>query len=535
MSTAEPLRTRHPKAERREVEECLARWGLLRRPRTLEGPPVAEEPFGRRLRGALRELGPVFSAFGLYLASRVDLLPAADCLDLAALPEEAPPMPLAEVRERIGAELGAPADVALLALEPEPFERGLLGQAHRARLADGRPVVLRLARPEVVEAAGHDLERLPLLAGAFALQGWRDGAFGETVAGFRRSLHERVDLRATAEALVLLAVDAESFGLLIPPGLRRDLTTALLLTVDDPGGTDLALAEAGEPWVPEGRRREMARLVAIAWLREALLGRAYPLGLRDAGVRVLENGRVTFLAGAFARLEAADQAELRGFLIALAARDPDGACSHLLRETVPEPEASEEALRLQMRQIVPFRDGAWSASGESLAEHVFVCARQARACGFRPRPQLVAFYRGLASVASTLRRLVPEEDALLAALQEVRVYHSLSQVREAMVPQWEQWGSYAMLMTEMPRKMDELLTLASEGPPVGRPEGGRGPRREEGSHLLLAASLMVLGALALLMHHFVRVGGLAGRGEGVAATLFLAVGALLLWILTRED
>lgn len=531
MRPLEPLWARRSPARdagRREVEEVLARWGLLGRPRTLEGSPVAEEPFGRRLRGALRELGPVFSAFGLYLASRVDLLAAADCLELSDLPEGAPPMPLAEFRERAGAALGRPADAALLSLEPEPMESRLLSQAHRARLADGRPVVLRLARPEAVNAAGGDLDRLPLLAEAFAPRGWSADTLEEAIAGFRRSLLEGVDLRATAEALVLLAVDAESFGLLIPPGLHRALSTALLLTIDDPAGADLPSVEAA----PGERRRELARLLGIAWLRQSLLGRAYPLALREADARVLENGRVTFLAGAFGRPEPVEQAALRGFLIALAARDPDGACSHLLREMVPEPEASEEALRLQMRQIVPFRDGAWSAGGESLAEHVFVCARQARACGFRPRPRLVAFWRGLASVAATLRRLLPEEDILLAALQEVRVHHSLAQVREAMIPQWEQWGRYAMLMTEMPRKVDELLALASEEPPEGAPAAGRRPRREEGSHLLLAAALMVLGAVALLWRHFA---GAGRRAEWGASLLFLLVGALLLWILTRED
>jgi predicted unusual protein kinase regulating ubiquinone biosynthesis (AarF/ABC1/UbiB family) len=539
MRPLEPLRARRqpPKgAERRELEECLARWGLLRRPRPLAGSPAAaEEAFGRRLRGALLELGPVFSAFGLYLASRIDLLTAAESLELATLPDGVPPLPPAEVLERIGVELGAPAEAAFAAVEPEPCESSLLIQAHRARLADSRPVVVRLSRPEIVEAAGPDLDRLPLLAEAFTLQGWSEGALGEAVADFRRTLAEGADLRSTAEALVLLAVDAESFGLLMPPVVRRDLSTARLLTVEDPGGRDLAAPDAGEPWEAEARRRELARRVGVAWLRQALVGRVFPLRLGDAGVRVLENGRVTFLGGAFVRPVAADQAGLRDFLIALAARDPDDACSHLLREMTREPGASEEALRLQMRQIVPFRDGAWSPSGESLAEHVFVCARQARACGFRPRLQLVAFYRGLSSVAATLRRLVPREDALLAALQEVRVYASIAQVREAMVPQWEQWGRYTMLISEMPRKLDELLTLASEGGlRTGPPETDRPPRREEGSHLLLAASLMVLGALALLLHHFVQVGALAGRGETVAAALLLVVGAFLLWTLTRN-
>jgi len=41
--------------------------------------------------------------------------------------------------------------------------------------------------------------------------------------------------------------------------------------------------------------------------------------------------------------------------------------------------------------------------------------------------------------------------------------------------------------------------------------------------------------VALLWRHFAGVSGHAGWGEGGASLLFLAVGALLLWILARED
>ncbi|HXM71282.1 MAG TPA: hypothetical protein VN970_09110, partial [Thermoanaerobaculia bacterium] len=129
----------------------------------------------------------------------------------------------------------------------------------------------------------------------------------------------------------------------------------------------------------------------------------------------------------------------------------------------------------------------------------------------------------------------PEGDVLLEALREVRVLTSFSQVRAAMSPPWsDQWGRYAVLMSELPRKMDELLAVAAEtGARTARPEAADPARREESSHLLLAGALMVLGALALLLHHFVQSGALAGRGETAGASLFLAVGGILLWILAR--
>jgi ubiquinone biosynthesis protein len=571
MRPAKPIRMRSAAArgaEGREVESCLARWGLLDRPRPVAGPPPppglpglqADAPFGRRLKGALQELGPVFSAFGLYLSTRVDLLAAADCLELSGIPNRVPPLPAAAVREWIAAELGRPADTILAALEAEPCESRLLVQGHRARLADGQPVVLRFVRPDAGEALERDLERLPHLAAAFAEsahggpggpgnpgdpRSWHSGVLGEAIADFHRSLGEGADLAATAEALGLLALDAAGFGLLAAPAVRHDLCTPRLLTVVDPGGTDLdsALGEAPEPRAggDDARQRELARLLCVAWLRQALEGRVFPVALPEAGARVLAGGRLALLAGSFARPPAADRVNLRGFLTAMAAHAPDDACSFLLREMTPEgPEAAEEALRLQCRQVVPFRDGAWSAAGTSLAEHVFVLARLARAYGFRPRAQLLAFYRGLAAAALAVRQLAPlrqdGDDVLLEALEEVRVLTSFAQVREAMTPPWsDQLGRYAMLMSELPGKLDDLLSQAAQGGArMDHPDARRPARRESGAHLLLGGALLVLAALALLLHYFVRTGALAGRGEAMGATLFLAVGGILLWILARS-
>jgi ubiquinone biosynthesis protein len=571
-------------AERREVENCLSRRGLLRRPRPVAGAAAAAspgsapaaEPFGRRLSGALQELGPVFAAFGLYLGSRVDLLAAADCLELSAPPDRVPPLPQEAMRAAIAAELADRADAAgagepgaasfatISAIELEPCESRLLVQGHRARLADGQPVLLRLVRPGAAEAAEADLERLPLLAGAFAEHGWSSGWLDEAIAGFWRSLRDEADLAAAAGALELLALDAESFGLLAAPEVHRDLCTPRLLVVGDPGGTDLALAIAeARAGRDAPRRRELARLVCVAWVHQALAGRVFPVGLAETGARVLAGGRLALLGGSFARPPAVDQANLRGFLVAMAVREPDDACSYLLREMTPEgPEAAEETLRLQWRQVVPFRDGAWTAAGTSLAEHVFVCARHARGCGFRPRSQLLAFYRGLAAAATAARRLAPEEpehprrpgdprdsepphppqlpqlpqdDALLEAVNEVRVLTGFSQVRDAMSPPWtDQMGRYAALLSELPRKMDELLAMAAESDPrSARAAAERPVRREESSHLLVAGALLVLGALVLILHHFVQLGALVGRGETIAAMLLLAVGGTLVWSLAR--
>lgn len=536
-----PRRSDAERPRQSRVEACLARWELLRRPRRLEevqevGPSSAA--LGRRLRGAFAELGPVFSAFGLYLASRIDLVTASDALELADLSERVHPLPVGELRERIAAELGRPAGDAYAALETEPIESRLLLQAHRGRLATGEPVIVRLVRTDAEEAVAADLELLPLVGEALVAQGWTETAAREAIAGFQQSLRERTDLRPAVQDLDLLSTDAAVFGRLVAPAVFRDLTTARLLTTMDLGGVFLgdAAPSSRQSWGPPGDLRELARSLCTVWLHQALAGRVFPIELGDEDVCVLRDGRFGFQGVAFARPPAAVQADFREALLAVALRDPDAACTALLRGMAREASATSiEQLRMHLRQIVPFRDGSWSPGGESLAEHTFLYARTARACGYRLRRPLLELLRGFFAMSLIGRRLAPEHDPLFEGLQDVRVLTGVSQVREAI--SFESWGGqldrYALLMAALPQRLDEMLTLAAEGGARPAPEATRRPRRAEGSHLALAASLMVLAALALLLHHFVQAGALAGKGETIAATLFLALGGLLLWNLAR--
>lgn len=522
-------RSEPEQARRREVEACLARWRLAGRPRRFTGS--ANEPeeaaLGRRLRGALEELGPVGAAFGCYLASRVDLLPASDCVELAEIRATPAPLPAAVVGERIVAELGERAEELLAGLEPEPFETTLLVQSHRARLAGGQPAIVRLIRPAPGEPADPDLALLPLLAEALAVPGI---PFERAVAEFRQELEQTADLRSAATTLEMLAVDAEMFGRLAVPLVDRGLTTSRVLTHTDLGGIAL-----DEPF--PGEAAVIARQVCVVWLRQALFGRVFPQELGTGAVRILPDGRIGLQGLSFVRVPAAVQANLRTFLIAVAGREPDEACAALIREMVREEGAvSEQELLLQLRQIVPFRDGSWSASGESLAEHAFVHGRLARSGGYRASLPALAFHRGLFAVALVGRKLVPMGDPLADGLQELRLLTGLSQMTGALRPdQWSgQLDRYALLMATLPQKIDELLLRVSAEDRRSPAEPSARPRGAGSSQVLVAAVALAAAALVLLLRHLAEAGVLAGRGERAGAILFLALGAWLLWALGRS-
>jgi ubiquinone biosynthesis protein len=215
------------------VLERLAAFGFTRGPHRLVRDDHTGESLGLKLRLALSELGPVFSSFGRYLATRVDLLTATDCLELEALTDHAPPMSYAEVRQLIERAIGCAPEEAFLNFETDCFESHLLYQLHRASLLEsGRPMVVKLVRPEVAQLLLCDLELLESIA--LVIGGPKRTALYKTAVGdFGVVLRQQIDLTHEATALETLRRDVEDFEFLRVPEVLHNLSATSMLTSEE--------------------------------------------------------------------------------------------------------------------------------------------------------------------------------------------------------------------------------------------------------------------------------------------------------------
>jgi ubiquinone biosynthesis protein len=531
------------KRRRDEVVARLAAHGLTRGPHRVARAAGVEGPRSRRLRAALEGLGPVFSAFGLYLATRVDLLSAGDCLELAAIPDRATPATPAATRDVFSRGIGYVPEEAFAAFEAQPFESRLLSQSHRARLPNGTPVVVKVVRPEVEQGFLYDVELLHLLEGA--LDGVAHGgeSFRSAAADFVAALGQQMDLTHEAQALETLARDAEAFELLRVPEVQRGLCAPHVLTVEELTGGRLDAPES--PAAGPGARRGLpngldrtglARLLCSVWLRQALLGHVFPVEPGPANIVFLSGRRVAFTGGLFASLPAEPQSNIWNYLIATAAENPDHACSCLLREVRRAgPAGGDEDLRHRFRQVVPFRDSEWHRDEDQinhLIEHLVVHWRSADACGYVPQPHMPPFYRGLFAIMGSAQQLAPESDPLFEGLQDVRLLASIEQARKMMSLDQlgDQMDKYAAMMMGLPQRLDEMLTLASEGGARVRlhvPETTAHRRRKNYS-AVVASLLLVLAAVAFVLPRVTASLFAEEWANRVNAVVFIACGALLL-------
>jgi len=107
-----------------------------------------EEQRARKLREQLQQFEPPYSCLALYLSSRLDLLPAEYCRELAMTGIVAQPLSPTAVQRLFANELGNFLDKSFECIDYSPVDCTLTTQSHHARLRTGRLVTLVVVRPE---------------------------------------------------------------------------------------------------------------------------------------------------------------------------------------------------------------------------------------------------------------------------------------------------------------------------------------------------------------------------------------------------
>jgi len=129
-----------------------------------ETDDLVEASAPARIKAMLQQLGPTYVKIGQMMASRGDILPAELITELSTLQSDAAPFGYDDVAETITKELGAAPEVLYATFEHEPFAAASTAQVHRATLADGTIVAVKVQRPRIVAKTQADLGVIQELA-----------------------------------------------------------------------------------------------------------------------------------------------------------------------------------------------------------------------------------------------------------------------------------------------------------------------------------------------------------------------------------
>lgn len=220
----------------------------------------------RRIRSAMEELGPTFAKLGQILSTRPDLVPAEFIEELATLQDSVPPLTEPEVVRVMEEELGVPWEDVFESIDAKPMAAGTIAQVHRATLADGSRVVVKVQRPTAREDIMQDLALLKL----FAEKTENRPAFRQVIdmpAVFEHlseSLRRELDFRQEAGNIDRMAEVLAPYPRLDVPAVYHELSSSRLLVMQEIQGGPIRTA-------PEGKeRKEAARQLLESYYAQIL-------------------------------------------------------------------------------------------------------------------------------------------------------------------------------------------------------------------------------------------------------------------------
>jgi len=251
-----------------KIAAVFAKHGL----KEVFGRPDDEGAIGRRrqakrVRASLEELGPTFAKIGQILSTRPDLLPPEYIEELATLQDNVPPLTEEQVVKVMEQELGVPWEDVFETIDPKPLAAGTIAEVHRATLADGTKVVVKVQRPEAREQIEQDLALLEVFAEKVAHRpGLKQVVDMEAVfEHLSQSLHRELDFRTEAENIARMREVIKDFSRLAVPIVQTDYSTSRLLVMQDVGGGPANSAPEGTP------RKEASKQLLESFYKQILV------------------------------------------------------------------------------------------------------------------------------------------------------------------------------------------------------------------------------------------------------------------------
>ncbi len=316
----------------------------------------------QRVRRALEELGPTFVKLGQALSTREDLLPPKWTAELARLHSAATPVPFEEILPVIEHAIGTAPSEVFLDLEREPSGSASIAQVHRAQLADGTPVVLKIRRPGIESKVEADLRILGHLAQLVENEIPEVRRFQPTrvMDEFRRSLMRELDLAAEARNVERFARNFKDDPyILIPrvfPRWSSDVMNVQERIDGVPGDDAAAIGRAGlDP-------KLLAQRGADSVLKMILVDGFFHADPHPGNVIYLPGNRIAMIDfGMAGRLSPARRNQIVDLLAGLAGHD-DEAMLEVLLDWAGEDAVDEERLAADVNELafdyadVPIKD-----------------------------------------------------------------------------------------------------------------------------------------------------------------------------------
>jgi len=300
----------------------------------------SKEDYGKRLVDCLSNLGPIYIKFGQTLSTRPDLVGSEIADYLRLLQDKLPPFDSGVARELITKEFlchprenGDPKKTIMDSrlrgndimpfshFDDNPIAAASISQVHKAQLATGEYVAVKILRPGIHKKYNRDIKLLYFLAKIVSkFSKAKRLKPVKVVDKFHETMKFELDLRLEAAAASELMDNMRNDHNIIVPKIYWDLTSENILTTQWLDGTSiydtLLLKEMGlEP-------AKIAQDFAVMFFNQAYRDGFFHADLHAGNILVNKQGKIILLDfGIMGRLKEKDRLAVAESLFGFLNRD----------------------------------------------------------------------------------------------------------------------------------------------------------------------------------------------------------------------
>ena len=389
------------------VGGALAGWWLHER---RSGGESSREGLSHRLREAFEHLGSSYIKLGQIISSGRGLFPDELVHEFKKCRDQVPPEPFDRVRQVVEAELGRPLEAVFATFDRDCLAAASIAQVHRATLATGEEVVVKVQRPLVSERVHRDIAAMawiaPKLVGRIPVAALANPP--ALVELFAETILEELDFRLEAENMLDIAFVLRDAGQtqIVVPRPHPELVTRRVLVMEKLEGfsyDDAAgMREAGID------TEEVLRSMMISFLEGAMIYGVFHGDLHGGNLFVMRDGRVALLDyGIAARMDEVQRTAFLRMMMAGAANDVRGQLAAFRDLGALDPDADLEELVSILKLDQPVRDPT-KMSGEEIASEISEILKGLLKKGARLPKPLMLYAKDMLFFDGAVAELAPD-------------------------------------------------------------------------------------------------------------------------------
>ena len=301
----------------------------------------------------LERMGPTYVKLGQVLSGRPDLMPEAYRFALARLQDNVKPFPFEEVEKIVERELGVRLSKAFSEFSREPVAAASLGQVHQAKLRDGRPVVVKVQRPDIRPIIEQDFQVLTELATTLDAHTkiGRRYRFATMIEEFHLTIQNELNYEREAQNLITVGRNLQEFADIQVPQPVMDYTTRSVLTMEYVTGRKVTSLTPLARLDVDGAK--LCEELFRAYLKQVLVDGVFHADPHPGNVFLTDEGRIALLdLGMIGHTAPHMQQNLLKLLLAISDSDSDAVADLVIRVSERTDDFNAPEFRRKINQLI---------------------------------------------------------------------------------------------------------------------------------------------------------------------------------------